>query len=262
MRSSSVMNPRIRVAHLGQSGFRLAVEETVIYIDPYLSDSVERAEGPSFRRLRPLPIAPSSITDASAVLVSHIHGDHCDHDTILPLARSSPQCRFLGPRAVIESLRAAGLEAAKTIVLNVDPVRLSGDVLVHPIPAAHKEIETDEAGFLRYLGFVLECGGKRLLHTGDSRVHESIVAKVRDIGPIDVAFLPVNECNFYRDQAGIVGNMSVRDAFRLAEDLHAEVVVPMHYDMFAANQTYAEEIQLIYDKTRPSFRLAFDPREI
>ena len=257
-----VMSPRIRVTRLGQSGFRLAVESTVIFVDPYLSDSVERAEGPSFRRLLPLPLAPSSITDASAVLVSHIHRDHCDHDTLLPLARSSPQCCFLGPRVVIESLRAAGIEPARTVVLNVDPVRLSGDVVVHPIPAAHTEIETDDAGFLRYLGFVLACGPKRLLHTGDSCVHESIVARVREIGPIDVAFLPVNECNYYRHQAGIVGNMSVRDAFRLAEELPAKVVVPMHHDMFAPNQTYAEEIQLIYDKTQPSFQLVFDPREI
>lgn len=253
---------RITATHLGQSGFRLSLGETAIYMDPYLSDSVEAKEGSAFRRLTSIPVAPSRIKDASAVLISHIHGDHCDLDTLLPISHSSPHCRFLGPREVTDRLVAAGLEPARTVTMNADPVEIGNRILVHPIPAAHKEIEQDAAGYLRFLGYVLSYEGKKLLHTGDSRVHELIVAKLKEMSPIDVAFLPVNECNFYRDKAGIVGNMSIRDAFMFAEEIGARRVVPMHYDMFAPNRAYREEIKIIYDRLQPSFILDFDPGEI
>ena len=41
---------------LGQAGFRLQFGDFVVYIDPYLSDSVERCHGPLFRRRVPIPM--------------------------------------------------------------------------------------------------------------------------------------------------------------------------------------------------------------
>lgn len=254
--------PKIYVKHLGQSGFRLELGRTVIYVDPYLSDSVERSSGSQFRRLKPAFLVPSTIADASAVLISHIHGDHCDLDTVVPVSAGSPQCQFLGPREVVQLLVTAGINSERTVVMNSDPFVINGDVAVYPIPAAHKDIEKDSEGCLRFLGYVISYGGKKLFHAGDSCVHDSIIAKLKEVGPIDVAFLPVNECNFYRDRVGIVGNMSVRDAFLMAEEVKVRRVVPMHYDMFALNQTYPEEIQIVYNNIKPSFLLDFEPKEI
>jgi hypothetical protein len=38
------------------------------------------------------------------------------------------------------------------------------------------------------------------------------------LGPIDVAFLPMNERSFFRKRRGIIGNMSVREAFAMAAE--------------------------------------------
>jgi len=41
---------------LGQVGFRFDFDGTVVYVDPYLSDSVREQEGEDLRRLVPIPI--------------------------------------------------------------------------------------------------------------------------------------------------------------------------------------------------------------
>lgn len=251
--------PRFSITALGQAGFRLEAGGFVLFVDPYLSDQVEKVEGPALRRLRPAPMRPEQVTDADYVLISHVHMDHCDIETLLPLSQASPACRFVGPRIVIDYLAGKGIDSSRLIVANRDRLQIAPTIEVTPVPAAHKLMEQDSQGFLRYLGYVIEWEGKRFLHTGDTCVHECLIEKVRACGPIDVALLPVNECNFFRDRAGIVGNMSIREAFRFAEEIGARTVVPMHYDMFEPNQAYREEIEIIYTRTSPSFRLVLDP---
>jgi len=249
----------VEITSLGQAGFRLNLGGAVIYLDPYLSNRVERLEGPKLKRLRPAPYRGEQVTDASWALISHIHADHCDIDTLLPLSVASPNCRFLGPRDVTAYLAREGIAPDRLIIANCDAIDLGSGLVVHPLPAAHKQIEQDFDGFLRFLGYVICYEGKRYLHTGDTCVHACLIERARQLGPIDVAFLPVNECNYFRDRAGIIGNMSIREAFRFAEEIGAGTVVPMHYDMFEPNQAYREEIQIIYDKTRPAFKLQLDP---
>ncbi|MFZ3140030.1 MBL fold metallo-hydrolase [Polaromonas sp.] len=252
----------VKVEQLGQAGFRICFGEIVLFIDPYLSNRVEEIEGPKLRRLVPIKYAPHKVADASYVLISHEHMDHCDVDTLIPISKSSLLCKFIGPRNVINYLLQQGVAEENLITANSETIVLDDGIVIYPVPAAHKEIEIDSDGFYRYLGYVICYEGKRYLHTGDTCVNTVMVERIREIGPIDVAFLPVNECNFYRDKAGIIGNMSIREAFLMAQELDAKIVVPMHYDMFESNQAYQEEIELIYRRTNPDFKLQIDSSKL
>lgn len=86
-------------------------------------------------------------------------------------------------------------------------------------------------------------------------MHDDVIAAVRRHGPIGTALLPVNECNFFRERQGIVGNMSIREAFGLAVELGARRFVPMHFDMFAPNCVYEEEIGIVHRRLAPPFRV-------
>lgn len=249
------------ISHLGQSGFRLQLGAATVYIDPYLSDSVEAAEGAEMRRMRPAPIRAEQVGDATCVLVTHAHLDHCDPATLLPIAGRCPSCRF------IASFEAAGLmadgmgiDAERVVIAGTDGIEISSDVVVRPVPAAHRELEADALGRPRYVGFLIEYSGLRIYHAGDGSVHPDVVKAVRRFGHIDVAMLPVNECNYYRRRRGIVGNMSVREAFGYAEEIGAGRVIPMHYDMFGPNCVYEDEILAVYRNAKPRFVLDL-PRE-
>ena len=248
------------VVSLGQVGYRFDFKNIVIYIDPYLTNSVQENEGDDLVRMLPIPVAPNEITDADYVLITHEHRDHCDPDTLIPLTKSSHRARLICPNQVKKMLIDWGINEERIITAGDDKITIVQDELdIYVVPAAHPKIECDSDGFLRYVGYVINYKGRRIYHAGDTALTSAIIEKLNSIGSIDVAFIPVNEQNYYRAHRGIIGNMSIRDAFFMASAIGAKVMVPTHWDMFAVNQVYKEEIELLYNNINPPFHLAINP---
>lgn len=244
---------------LGQSGCKLGFSNLNVYLDPYLSNSVQELDAPDLPRLKPVPFAPEQVVDADWTLLTHAHIDHCDPKTVPQLAASSPGCQFIGPSPVLEILRVWGIEADRLHLATESWQVLAGDLRIHAIPAAHPEIERDGTGQLAAVGYLLERKGKRIYLAGDTSIVQELIDALLVHRPIEAAFLPVNEQNFFRDRRGIIGNMSIREAFLLAEEIEVRQVVPVHWDMFAANSAYPEEIQIIYKHMGPRFELIMEP---
>ncbi|HEY4216047.1 MAG TPA: MBL fold metallo-hydrolase [Gemmatimonadaceae bacterium] len=242
--------------HLGQAGLRLQRGQVVIYVDPYLTDRVADVFGREMQRMHAPPLTPEQANDACWVLITHAHADHCDPATLVPMARASTQCRFLGPAEVRGLLTDWGIESSRICVAGEHWVELGPDVRVHPVPAAHSKLERWPDGSSRFVGYVIEIDGKRVYHAGDTMPHEEVFAVLDRLSPINVALLPVNERNYFRDRAGIVGNMSIREAFQMASRIGVEAVVPIHWDLFGPNSVYWEEIELLYRLMAPTFQLA------
>jgi L-ascorbate 6-phosphate lactonase len=246
----------VTVNPLGQSGFRFVAGSTVLYVDPYLSDAVERKHGPEFQRQVAAPMQPQQVTDANLVLISHAHTDHCDPISVATIATQSPQAIFICTYECVSVLEKAGVDASKIELVSEDLKPLTKDISYAAIPAAHPTIERDGQGRLRRAGFLLHFENCLVYHAGDtSPAHE--IFQALEGGEIDYAFLPVNEKNFFRDQKDIIGNMSVREAFHFAEKIGAHRLVPIHWDMFVPNSVFPAEIELLYDKLQPSFKLEF-----
>lgn len=258
------MNPSLRVPLrlLGQSGCRLSLGGTIFYVDPYLSDSVRTLDAPDLHRLQPIPVEPENIDDADWVLITHEHIDHCDPHTLPKLAKASPKARFIGPRPVLRRLLEWGIVADRMALAQEEWSALGGTVRVHAIPAAHPEIERDADGSLSCVGYLLEYAGRRLYLAGDTRAHQEIIDALVKHGPVHTAFLPVNEPNFFKGRRGIIGNMSVREAFQFATEIGAKQVVTVHWDMFAANAVDPDEIRTVYRHLKPAFSLLLKPEAI
>jgi len=252
----------IPVTPLGQAGFRLGLGSTTVYIDPYLSNYVEEVEGPRAKRLVPIAIEPAQVNDADWVLITHEHMDHCDPKTVGPLAAGSPQCRFVGPAPVRTTLAGMGIAAKRMLRPPSEWTTIGHKLRLRAVPAAHPDLDRDESGFWRYVGYLIDYHGKKIYHSGDTSVCPELIAALQHEGGIDVAFVSVNERNFYRDRLGIVGNMSLREAFQLAEDAGVRRFVPMHWDMFAPNSVFLDEIKLLYAKMSPSFSLTINPSQL
>ena len=248
----------ILVRSLGQTGFKFCFDEHIVYIDPYLSDYVEEIEGPRAKRQVPVKIRPEAIDDADWVIITHGHIDHCDPKSILPISHASPKCKFIAPREVCEQIKNFGINEERIIEAKERWWAIGSGLELIAMPAAHPTIQRDECGCLRCVGYIFRYQGKRIYHSGDTVVDPELIEKISASGGVDVAFLSVNEKNYYRDRLGIVGNMSVRDAFNLTEEIGAKALVPMHWDMFELNSVYPEEIELLYKKLTPRFELIFE----
>lgn len=248
--------PSSTVEFLGQGGFRLSFPTLTIYLDPYLSDSVQILDAPDLQRQSPIAIEPDKVTDADWVLLTHAHIDHCDPHTIPALAEASPQAKFIGPWPVLALLRRWGIAEDRLVRATESWMSLGSDLNVRAVPAAHPTIERSDSGELSCVGFVVdESDGQRAYFAGDTGLCDELIKQVAALGPYEVAFLPVNEQNYFRARRGIIGNMSVREAFGLAEEVRARRVFPCHWDMFAANSAFPEEIQLIHRNQKWSFDL-------
>src|SRR2546421_10599523 len=108
---------------------------------------------------------------------------------------------------------------------------------LNPPPATYDFgfVEREGKNLYSFLGYILEIGGVRIYHAGDTVIYEGLVERLREL-EIDIAFLPINGRNYFREQRDIVGNMDEREAADLASAAGVKLLVPIHYEMFAANQ--------------------------
>jgi len=177
-------------------------------------------------------------------LVTHNHSDHLNLKTIVPLAAASPKARFVVPRPWVNVLTGAGIEenriigaaAGEEIVLEGAPA----GVTLCPVEAVHTRLiqdegERDEKGDFTCLGYVIKGGGLSVYHSGDTWVAPGIVSALRNLGPLDLAFLPINGTDWERTEANCIGNMGALDAVRLAMAVPIDLVIPSHYNLFANN---------------------------
>src|SRR5215211_4043420 len=109
---------------LGQVGVAIKGPTGGLYVDPYLTDS--DGEGGSLPRTFPPPLAPAEVTNASAVLLTHVHIDHTDPDTVLPLSEASPDARFVAPFTRSDTLIEEGLDEKRIVVPEIGaPVEIA-----------------------------------------------------------------------------------------------------------------------------------------
>ncbi|MCG8430058.1 MAG: MBL fold metallo-hydrolase, partial [Candidatus Omnitrophica bacterium] len=250
------------VQMLGQSGCSINFPGAKVYTDPYLSDSVRDLDAQDLERQLPIPVSPEEIRDADWVLITHDHIDHCDPHTIPKLAKASPKARFIAPEPVLNRLRSWGVESSQISLADENWKELTSEIRLRCVPAAHPEIERDSSGRLTCVGYLIEYAGKRIYLAGDTGFSQDMLPPLLRDGEIHTAFLPVNENNFFLNRRGIIGNMSVREAFCFAEEIGAKQVVPVHWDMFAVNSVSPEEIRLVHRSMNPDFSLLLNPKSI
>jgi L-ascorbate 6-phosphate lactonase len=226
---------------LGQSGFGLRGNGGTLLVDPFLADHPDRLVAPTFR--------PEQAGGLDAVVVTHDHLDHLDEESLPGLAEASPAAMFVVPEPLVERLTRVGIPAERVLGAQPDrAVELDG-LTIHPVPASHGDEPADAYGFgrersgglYRYLGYVIDLGGVRVYHAGDTIPYDGIEDRLCVLRP-DVALLPINGRDAEREAQGIVGNLDEEEAARLAAAIGADLLVPMHYDMFAANPGSPERL--------------------
>jgi L-ascorbate metabolism protein UlaG (beta-lactamase superfamily) len=220
---------------LGQSGFLLQWKGKRVLIDPYLSDSLTKkylTTDKPHTRMSELVVKPELLKHISVVTSSHNHTDHLDAETLVPIFKNNSEIKFVIPEAnrefVSERLKCdkdfpIGLNDKQSIIID--------GFTVHGIPARHNEIERDENGNCKYMGYVIGFGKYKIYHSGDTLWFDGLVETLKPF-VVDVAILPINGNN---PERRVAGNLNCKEANELGKAINARFVIPCHYDMFTFN---------------------------
>lgn len=238
----------MQVRRLAWAGVEATLDGTRVLIDPLenVARFARTGMGPARR-----PVPPIAMGPGTHALVTHIHGDHFDRDLLVGLAGvGTVGCHAPIQQAIQDAVAAAGVEA---VGQNLGQPRRIGPLTVTPVPSLDWKADDQVA-------WVVEGGGRRVIHCGDTMWHGSWWDIARDHGPFDVAFLPINGVLVRSDSVTPVRvpvTMTPEQAIEAAFVLGARAACAIHHGVFDNPPTYVEQ-----PDAERRFRQAGDERGI
>jgi L-ascorbate metabolism protein UlaG (beta-lactamase superfamily) len=182
----------VTITPLNHASTMIAAGGKTIYLDP--AKPVKFLEDPK----------------ADLILITDIHGDHMDPDSIKDLSKAGTE--ILAPPAVVQTVTSA------QPIANGE-TKTWGDWTIEAIPAYNLKRGPSPGKLFhdkgRGNGYVLTYGGKRFYFSGDTEG----VPEMRALKNIDVAFVCMN----------LPYTMPPEEAAEAVKAFHPRVVIPYHY---------------------------------
>jgi len=240
---------------LGQSGFLLQWNGKRVLLDPYLSDSLTkkyRTTDKPHTRMSEQALSPELLKGISVVTSSHNHTDHLDAETLIPVLKNNPGIRFIIPEAnrkfVADRMQC---DHAFPVGMNDRQSVTIDGFTFHGLPAKHNEIDRDENGNCRYMGYVISFGGFNIYHSGDTLWFDEMVELLKPFH-VDLALLPINGNDPARK---VAGNLDSKEAVELAKAINAKMLIPCHYDMFEFNTADVNDFKKIAEANGQPYKV-------
>lgn len=250
----------MKARRLGWAGIELESDGESVVIDHVLGwDSIAPYVGPPRTEL----LAPESDGHAAGAFVTHLHTDHTDAKAI---SSTIAEDAFLHrpPTMEGEILETGGVAMAEVELADADVNQARMNpwerVVVGPFEAT--AVPAVDGFGDPQISWVIESGGKRIIHCGDTLFHGSWWLIQMRFGPFDAAFMPVNGAlaSFPHRQpaSGMEASMTPEQAVAAARILGARRLAPIHYDGIAKPPVF-EQTDRILERLAESLGDEGDP---
>jgi L-ascorbate metabolism protein UlaG (beta-lactamase superfamily) len=230
----------MQVRWLGWAGVELEHEGETVVIDPLIDPAGTFAGFGETARDVELPEVAPAAEGAIAGFVTHLHRDHADAGA--HAAALAPEAAVHHPLPAEEANLALAqaehelgeADLPRRAVATWESVS-AGPFTATALPAV------DGLGDPQ-VSWLIEAGGTRVLHLGDTVFHGGWWQMARRAGPFDVVAVPINGAvvDFPHQQppSPLPAAMEPEQAALAGELLGAAAVVPMHYGGFAFEPHY------------------------
>jgi L-ascorbate metabolism protein UlaG (beta-lactamase superfamily) len=231
----------VRMRRLGWAGVEMECDGETLVID-YVQDTSPLAQLRSPDEPFPLSSQPGN---AAVALLTHLHADHADPSALAVALRPvAPVFRPAPATGNADDLRLTAHAEAQfagrtlaTEVVGVWEERRVGPFRLFTAPAV------DGFGDPQH-SWIVECGGRRIMHAGDTLFHGYWWRIAHRFAPFDVVFLPINgpvvEFPPLQPASPLEAVMTPEQAAVAAHILQARAVVPIHYGALHKPPMYVE----------------------
>jgi L-ascorbate metabolism protein UlaG (beta-lactamase superfamily) len=211
----------MQITWLGHSGFRIAVGDQILLVDPWLTGN------PMF----PADRRAEAVAGATAILLTHGHGDHLGdavpiaREAGIPVAGKYDLTSFLAAR---DGITAIGFNNGGTLRL--------GSVAVTMVAASHSSSVAGENGPIyagSECGYMIEHEGRTIYVSGDTDVMADM-AVFQELHRPEIGILSCG--GFYTmDMA--------RAAYAARKFFAFRTIIPCHYRTFPALAQNADALR-------------------
>ena len=193
----SATNSGISITFLANEGVMLSSGGKKVLIDGLFLKYGPEFAVPADSTLDALRRARPPFDAVDLILATHRHGDHFHPTPVAAHMHANPRATFLTSKQVIDSLRrhapARDLPASRLLERTTAPGTRRREVVngiaVELLGIPHGGGWRSRG--LEHLAYVVELGGRRVLHVGDANLSDDVLSPFRlDTARIDVALLP------------------------------------------------------------------------
>lgn len=212
----------IQAAWLGHSTVLLSLDGYHILTDPVFSLRVGLSLGPltlGLKRIVEPALRIEELPRIDLVLLSHAHMDHFDIPTLRALEALKPE--IVTAKATSDLLRTERYRRVQEVGwgqrVQAGPVSITGLRVNH----WGARMRTDT--WRGYNGYLLEAGRHRVVFAGDT----AATSDFRAVQGAHLALMPIGAYNPW-----IRYHCSPEEAWQMANDARADIVLPLHHRTF------------------------------
>lgn len=229
------------IVWLGHASFFIRLAGINILIDPVFYDIL------FYKRRIAFPLDPAKLKGLDYIFVSHNHLDHCDKASLKLLSGNNPQAVYLTGLKMDRLIKRLTGSALIQTAGWYQQYNTLPDIRAFYLPARHwskrglRDVNAQLWGAL-----VIQGAGKTIYFGADSGYGGHFTEVGRIFPDIDYAILGIGAYMpaFFMAPSHI----SPTDAVRAANDMHAKVMIPMHYGTFnLADEPPGAPIRVLHD---------------
>lgn len=203
----------VTIKWLGHAGFMIKASELTIHIDPYV-----------------LPDMVNFEDQADILLITHEHFDHCNPESIKKVRKSN--ATTLIPENLTLEFKGDARRIGEGDILH-DHLSIKGiNIEVLPAYNINKQYHPKGEG----VGYLIEIGGVRIYHTGDT----DFIPEMKDVSA-DVVLVPI----------GGTYTMDETEAADAVAAISPRMAVPMHYNYVEGTEGDPEKFRQLVNEKNP-----------